>query len=83
MPTKEGTRTGPSDPQAELSGRRARDRPRRTYGGVDANKPKAQLLEDAREAGIEGRSSMSKAELAEELQKYNDRETRRARERGR
>lgn len=80
-PTKEGTRTGPSDPQAEQGGREARDRPRRTYGGVDANKPKRELLEDAREAGIRGRSRMDKHELAEALQRHNDRETARARRR--
>jgi cation transport regulator ChaB len=72
-------RTGPSDPQAEQGGRQARDRPKRTYGGVDANKPKAELERDAREAGISGRSKMSKQELAEALQRHNDRETARAR----
>ena len=35
---------GPSDPQAEQSGRAARDNPKRTYGGVDANKSKAGAL---------------------------------------
>jgi hypothetical protein len=79
MPTKENTRTGPSDPQAEQSGRQARDEPARTYGGVDANKPKAELVDDAKEAGISGASSMNKDELASELQRHNDRETRRAR----
>lgn len=81
MPTKEGTRTGPSDPQAEQGQRRARDRPKRTYGGVDVNKPKEKLYEDARRAGIEGRSNMTKHELAEALERHNERETRRARER--
>ena len=81
MPTKEGTRTGPSDPQAEQSGSTARARPKRTYGGVDANKPKRELLKDAERAGISGRSRMTKEELAEALQKYNDRETARARSR--
>src|SRR4051812_6168638 len=47
---------GPSDPQAERGGAAARDRPRETYGGIDANKTKAELEQDAREAGIEGRS---------------------------
>src|SRR3712207_5031181 len=64
---------GPSDPQAEQGGRSARDRPRRTFGGVDANKPKAQLYEDAKEAGIPGRSKMSKEELADALRRHSDR----------
>lgn len=72
--------TGPSDPRAEQSGAAARNAPKPTYGGVDANKPKRDLLRDARAAGIRGRSTMTKAELAEALQKYNDRETARARE---
>lgn len=82
MPTKEGTRTGPSDPRSEQSNPQNRQHPARSYGGVDVNKPKEALLEDAREAGIEGRSSMTKHELADALQKHNDRETRRAREGG-
>jgi len=69
---------GPSDPQAEQSGRAARDNPRETYGGVDANKSKQALYEDAQEAGIEGRSDMSKEELADALRKHADRETARA-----
>ncbi|MDA0172934.1 ChaB family protein [Solirubrobacter taibaiensis] len=70
---------GASDPQAEQSGAAARDRPKETYGGVDAGKSKEELEEDAREADIPGRSKMNKAELAEALQKHNDRETARAR----
>ena len=41
---------GPSDPQADQSGRAARDNPKRTYGGVDANKSKQELYDDAKEA---------------------------------
>ncbi len=70
---------GPSDPQGEQSGRAARDDPKRTYGGIDANKSKDELYEDAKEAGIEGRSDMSKEQLAEALQKHADRETAKAR----
>jgi cation transport regulator ChaB len=70
---------GASDPQAEQSGRAARENPKRTYGGVDANKSKQELYEDAKEADIEGRSDMNKHELAEALQKHSDRETARAR----
>src|SRR3954452_12404157 len=70
---------GPSDPQAERGGRAARERPQETYGGVDANKSKQELYDDAKQAGIEGRSDMSKAELAKALQKHSERETRKAR----
>jgi cation transport regulator ChaB len=70
---------GPSDPQAAQGGKAARDRPKETYGGVDANKSKSELYEDAKRAGIEGRSDMNKAELAKALQKHSDRETARAR----
>src|SRR5690242_593316 len=50
--------TGPSDEQAARGGEPARDRPRDTAGGVNANKTKDELQEDARKAGIEGRSKM-------------------------
>ena len=70
---------GPSDPQSEQGGRAARERPKETYGGVDANKSKRELYEDAKQAGIEGRSDMSKPELAEALRKHSERETRKAR----
>jgi cation transport regulator ChaB len=72
--------SGPSDRQAEQGGADGRDRAARTYGGVDVNKSKAELQRDAREAGIEGRSRMNKDELAEALQRHNDRETARARQ---
>jgi hypothetical protein len=81
MPTKEGTPTGPSDPRSEQSNPENREHPARSYGGVDVNKPKKALQADAREAGIEGRSTMSKEELADALQRYNDRRTREARSR--
>jgi cation transport regulator ChaB len=70
---------GPSDPQATRSGAAARRSGGKTYGGVDAFKPKEELYEDAKRAGIEGRSKMSKHELADALRKHNDRETARAR----
>ena len=70
---------GPSDPQSAQGGRRAREDPKESYGGVDASKPKAELYEQAKAAGIEGRSNMDKQELAKALQRHNDRETARAR----
>jgi cation transport regulator ChaB len=70
---------GPSDPQSAQGGRRAREAPKETYGGVDASRSKAELYEQAKEAGIEGRSNMDKRQLAKALQRHNDRETARAR----
>ena len=69
---------GPSDEQAAKGGQAAR-RDGRTAGGINANKSKRELYEDAREAGIEGRSKMGKDELVKALQKHSDRETARAR----
>jgi cation transport regulator ChaB len=70
---------GPSDPQAAKGPPESRTRPSRTYGGIDAGKPKRELYEDAQRAGIPGRSQMSKEELAEALQRHSRRETDRAR----
>jgi hypothetical protein len=66
---------GPSDEQAE--GGVDTDRP--TAGGVDANASKKHLYELATRLDIKGRSTMTKAELVEALQKANDRESARAR----
>ena len=70
---------GPSDSQAARGGRSAREGRGETAGGVDANKTKDELLQDAREAGIEGRSKMDKGELVDALRRHNDRETAKAR----
>ena len=70
---------GPSDPQAARSGAAARRGGGKSYGGVDASKPKQELYEQAKAAGIEGRSNMSKDELADALRTHHDRETARAR----
>src|SRR3954463_12878822 len=52
---------GPSAPQAAGGGREARDRPRKTYGGVDVEgSTKEELYERAKELDIDGRSGMSK-----------------------
>ena len=61
---------GPSDPQAAKGGREARDRPSKTYGGVDVEgSTKEELYKRAKELDVEGRSSMSKTELAEAIAK--------------
>jgi cation transport regulator ChaB len=61
---------GPSDPQAAKGGREARDRPSKTYGGVDVEgSTKEELYERAKELDVEGRSNMSKTELAEAIAK--------------
>lgn len=67
---------GPSDEQAP--GNRADSKP--TAGGVDANSSKQHLYDLAKKLDVPGRSSMSKDELVDALQKANDRETRKARE---
>jgi cation transport regulator ChaB len=60
-------RKGPSDPHSKKSGAAAR-RGGKTYGGVDIEgNTREQLYERARKAGIEGRSRMTKTELAEAI----------------
>ncbi len=70
---------GPNDPQAAKGGRAAREGKGETAGGINANKTKAELMDDAREAGIEGRSKMDKDELVDALQKHSRRATAKAR----
>ena len=61
---------GPSDPQSKQSGRQARDHPKATYGGVDVEQnTKDELYERAKKLDIEGRSSMTKEELAAAIAK--------------
>ena len=67
---------GPSDRQAE---RGASDRSGPTKGGVDANASKRHLQKVARELDICGRSSMTKDELIDAIEKANNRESRKAR----
>ncbi|KQO97677.1 MULTISPECIES: ChaB family protein [Microbacteriaceae] len=52
-----------------------------TAGGVDANASKRHLYDIAKRLDVPGRSTMTKDELVEEIQRANDRETRRSRER--
>jgi cation transport regulator ChaB len=70
---EEKGRKGPSDEGAAHRGRK-------TAGGVDANASKAHLMDVAKQLDITGRSSMSKDELVEAIQKANNRETRKARD---
>jgi cation transport regulator ChaB len=67
---------GPSD---EQSAHGNADTDLDSKGGVDANASKAHLYDLAKDAGIDGRSTMSKDELADALQKANDRATAKAR----
>jgi cation transport regulator ChaB len=58
-------RPGPSDPRSKKSTREKREGKGETYGGVDAEgNTKDELYARARRLGIEGRSKMSKRELA-------------------
>jgi cation transport regulator ChaB len=66
---------GPSDRKA-AGGRGTRAQ---TKGGVDANASKRHLYEIAQRLEVPGRSSMSKAELVDALQKASDRQTAKAR----
>ena len=66
---------GPSDARAEEDGPDS-DTP--TAGGVDANASKKHLYELATRMQIKGRSSMTKAELVEALQRANSRESARS-----
>ena len=67
---------GPSDAQA--AGGAGTDR--ETKGGVDANASKEHLMDLARRLDVPGRSSMTKDELVDALQKANDTKTAEARE---
>jgi cation transport regulator ChaB len=61
-------RKGPSDPRSRRSGAEARRGVGKTYGGVDVEgSTRGELYEQAKRQEIEGRSRMSKEELAEAL----------------
>jgi cation transport regulator ChaB len=71
---------GPSDAQARGGYREPR---KPTAGGVDANASKQHLLDVAKDLGVAGRTSMSKPQLVQAIEKANERATRQARSRGR
>jgi cation transport regulator ChaB len=70
---------GPSDAQAERSGRESRDSDQPTAQGVDANASKKHLVEVARKVGIERPERSTKKELVDAIMKANARATARAR----
>jgi hypothetical protein len=64
---------GPSDPRAAKGGKAAREGKGETFGGVDFyGHTKGELYERARKLGISGRSSMSKRQLAEAIDRKQD-----------
>ena len=64
---------GPSDPQAAQGGKAARDRPKRTHGGVDVEgQSKEELYERAKKLDVPGRSNMTKDELADAIARKQD-----------
>ncbi|MDQ2722712.1 MAG: ChaB family protein [Actinomycetota bacterium] len=69
-------RNGPSDKQAEGG----KNTNLKTAGGVDANASKKHLQEVARRLDVSGRSSMTKHELVEAIEKANDRASAKSRE---
>ncbi|KNX38686.1 ChaB family protein [Luteipulveratus halotolerans] len=69
---------GPSDRQAAKSGRAARQ-DGETAEGVDANASREHLYDVAKRLKVSGRSSMTKDELVEAIQRANDQASRKAR----
>jgi cation transport regulator ChaB len=67
---------GPSDAQAARS---YREPATETAGGVDANATKEHLMSVAQRLDIKGRSSMTKDELVQAIEKANNRASARAR----
>jgi cation transport regulator ChaB len=64
---------GPSDPQAKRGGRFAREGGGQTAGGVDVEgHTRDELYERAKTLGVEGRSNMSKLELAQAIARKQD-----------
>jgi cation transport regulator ChaB len=64
---------GPSDAQSKQKGAAARENPKRTHGGVDAEgNTKEELYERAKALDVEGRSNMTKEELADAIARKQD-----------
>lgn len=72
-------RRGPSDAQSAQSGTAARENPKASAEGVDANASKAHLVDVARRLDIHGRSTMNKSELVEAIERANRRKSAAAR----
>ncbi|MDQ1677067.1 MAG: hypothetical protein QOC93_2211 [Actinomycetota bacterium] len=71
---------GPSDERAEKGGAAARRGEGETKGGVDTHATKDHLLDLAARLDIRGRSSMTKGELVDAIERANNRKTAQARE---
>ncbi len=64
---------GPSDEQSKQSGSAARENPKPTHGGVDVHgNTKDELYERAKALDVEGRSNMTKDELADAIARKQD-----------
>jgi|SRR5688572_30658596 cation transport regulator ChaB len=64
---------GPSDAQSKQTGAAARENPKPTHGGVDVEgNTKEELYERAKALDVEGRSSMTKEELADAIARKQD-----------
>ncbi len=65
---EEKAERGPSDSQAALGGAEARAGGGRTHGGIDVRgSSKRELYERAKQAGVSGRSKMTKEQLADAI----------------
>jgi hypothetical protein len=76
---KGGEKKGPSDRQAARGGAPARRTSAGTRGGVDASASKQHLYDVAKRLDVKGRSTMTKQQLVDAIQKANTRTTARAR----
>ena len=64
---------GPSDEQSKQTGAAARENPKPTHGGVDVEgNTKEELYERAKALDVEGRSDMTKEELADAIARKQD-----------
>ena len=69
---------GPSDPRAKSGGRNPKGE---SFGGVDVEgNTREELYERAKKLGVERASKLNKAELAREIDKKQNQQTRKARE---